>query len=29
MSNFNEEVIEVFIQKKDRRIDLVFKNVTD
>lgn len=29
MSNFNEEVIKVFIQKKDRRIDLVFKNVTD
>jgi hypothetical protein len=29
MSNFNEEVIKVFIQKKDRRIDLIFKNVTD
>lgn len=29
IANFNEEVIKVFIQKKDRRIDLVFKNVTD
>jgi hypothetical protein len=27
MSNFNEEVM--LIQKKDRRINLVFKNATD
>ncbi|VVC42638.1 HAT, C-terminal dimerisation domain,Domain of unknown function DUF4371 [Cinara cedri] len=27
--NFNEEVIKVFIKKKDRRIDLEFKNISD
>jgi len=26
--NFNEEVIKVFMKKKDRRIDLEFKNIT-
>ena len=26
--NFNEEVIKVFMNKKDRRIDLEFKNIT-
>jgi hypothetical protein len=29
LSNFNEEVIKVFTQKKDICIDLVFKHVTD
>jgi len=28
ISNFNEEVIKVFMKKKDRRIDLEFKNIT-
>lgn len=26
--NFNEEVIKKFMKKKDRRIDLEFKNIT-
>lgn len=29
MPNFNEEVIKVFMEKKDIRIDLEFKNITD
>ncbi|XP_025412523.1 uncharacterized protein LOC112684990, partial [Sipha flava] len=28
ISNFNEEFIKVFMKKKDRRIDLEFKNIT-
>jgi hypothetical protein len=28
ISNFNEEVIKVFMKKKDRRIDLEYKNIT-
>lgn len=29
ITNFNEEVIKVFMKKKDRRIDLKFKNITE
>jgi hypothetical protein len=28
ISNFNEEVIKVFMKKIDRRIDLEYKNIT-
>lgn len=29
ISNFNEKIINVFAEKKGRRIELIYKNVSD
>jgi len=29
ISNFNKKIIDVFAEKKERRIELIYKNVSD